>query len=282
MKGISFVIPCYNAEKWIRECIGGIYVNNFNKKAGDEVIVVEDCSTDNTRAVLNDIKNNHPKLKIIFNKRNIGCPASRNVGFKEAQNELFFNMDSDNVLIQGSIKKLKKLLLSSGAGIAHFREIHFFKTNVNRLTHKWRFKPGTFKLEDFLSGHINPGPAGNFLHTREGYLEVGGYDEFDNGTHEAWCYSFKRLAHGHYFIISPDDYYFHRQTGRSLWYGESWKKNSIDIANKQLNKYMHLLDPDSREYVEDHRGSWFPNLEKKPLKVFGKEFGVNGRRLPGR
>lgn len=271
---ISFVIPCYNAAKWIALAIESIFNNNF--EPGDEIICVEDCSTDGTDEMLRKLQSKY-NFKVIFNSQNRGCPASRNVGFREANNNLFMNLDADNLLIPHSISKLKQYLIEKKADMAHFNQIHFFQRESTAITHKWLFPEGQFYLRDFLAGHINPGPAGNFMHTREGWEEVGGYSEHDDGTHEAWGYTLKRLAFGANFVIAPFGYYRHRHGNDSLFSRPNWSKNSAKVANKMINQFLYMLDIDDRQYVEDNRDTWFINLNKRPLKVFGQQEGRSGQ-----
>jgi glycosyltransferase involved in cell wall biosynthesis len=163
---ISFVIPCYNSAKTLRESVESIFNGNFEN--GDEIIIINDGSTDNTLEIIKKIiKKYEDKIVVINNSDNVGCPASRNIGIKNAKNELIFNLDSDNVLANNSISKLKKELILKNADIVSFGEYFYFKENKNKITHKWICLPGELTLENFLSGHINPGPGGNFLYKKK-------------------------------------------------------------------------------------------------------------------
>jgi len=199
---ISFVIPAYNCADTLEESVESIFNGNFED--GDEVIIVNDASTDNTESVIDKLKSKHPLIVTINNSENKGCPASRNVGIRATKNSLIFNLDSDNILVHNSIPKLKKYLIEQAAEVAAFGEYHYFIDNTAKITHKWICKPGTMSLADFLSGHINPGPGGNFLYTKKSWDKIGGYWEYGSGLHEAWGFTLKQLANGAKFVVPQD------------------------------------------------------------------------------
>jgi len=92
---ISVIICSYNHEKFIERCIRSLFnQKNFDLKKF-EIIIINDCSTDNTKKILKnyeDINNLH----IIHNKKNIGLPKSINKGIKLAKGRYIVRVDSDD------------------------------------------------------------------------------------------------------------------------------------------------------------------------------------------
>ena len=128
---VSFVMPAYNCADTVVESVESIIQANLEE--GDKLIIVDDCSTDNTAQVLSDLKRRYPFIEIISNTQNKGCPASRNVGIDRASNPLIFNLDSDNILVPGSIKQLKQFMISEKADMAAFGELYFFQKDKNKV-----------------------------------------------------------------------------------------------------------------------------------------------------
>ena len=88
---LSIVIPCFNEEKTISEIIDKI-INKVN--LDKEIIVVDDCSTDKTRSILqNELKNKIDKL--ILNDQNYGKGYSLKEGIKIAEGEILIIQDAD-------------------------------------------------------------------------------------------------------------------------------------------------------------------------------------------
>jgi glycosyltransferase involved in cell wall biosynthesis len=270
---ISFVIPAYDCAGTISETVESIFQDNFQK--GDEIIIVNDGSTDNTLQILKRLQVLHPMIQIISNKQNLGCPASRNVGIRKARNKLIFNLDSDNILTQNSITELKDYLLKNDADAAAFGVIMFFTKDVSNVTHKWEFKHKRLYLSDLLAGHINPGPAGNFLYTKEIWNNVGHYWEYGKGLHEAWGFHLKLLARGAKYVVLPDFYYYHRYGYDSLYVRES--KNVDDetkLTNKMIKPFLGLVDKEDVEYMKNN--NWFRNLNESPIRVKNHKMGFKG------
>ncbi|MCW1296182.1 MAG: glycosyltransferase [Candidatus Parvarchaeota archaeon] len=97
---VSFIVPTYNSEKTIRECIESI----LKQKCKKEVIVVDGCSTDKTREILRE----YP-IKLLVEKKK-GPAAARNKGLRTARGKYIAFIDSDVVLPPFWIKKALKLL----------------------------------------------------------------------------------------------------------------------------------------------------------------------------
>ena len=62
---ISVIVAVYNTEKYLKKCIESLLSQSYKNM---EIIIVEDCSKDNSKQVLEGYKNN-PKIKIIYNKK---------------------------------------------------------------------------------------------------------------------------------------------------------------------------------------------------------------------
>lgn len=273
---ISFVIPAYNCAGTIEESVESIINGNFSN--GDEIIIVNDYSTDNTTKILNRLKEKYKVICVIYNSENKGCPASRNIGISVAKNDLIFNLDSDNILVPGSIIKLKEYMLSKKADVAAFGALYYFQKDIEKISHKWIFPGGIMSLADFLAGPVNPGPAGNFLYTKKSWEEVGKYWEYGVGLHEAWGFSLKQLVLGSKFVVMPNSYYFHRYGHNSLFIRESKNEDGDILATKMIAPYLNLLDSVDARYISSEEGSkkWFTNLINRPIKLKDKVVGKTG------
>ena len=272
---LSFVIPAYNCAETVRESVESIVKGNFER--GDELIVVNDGSTDNTAEVLADIKHQHPFIQIIDNERNIGCPATRNIGIHAASHDLIFNLDSDDALVRGSRKKLQQYMIVEKADVAAFGESHFCKRALERVTHKWIYPSGVMSLADYLSGPIVPG--GNYIYTKESWRRVGGYWENGAGLHEFWYFSLKQIANGSKFVVLPKTYYLHRYAVDSLFARELVRRDDVSLmAMTMLLHFAELIDERDLDYVKANSTTWFEFdvFSKHPIRVKSGEIGRKG------
>src|SRR5262245_56244790 len=74
---LSVVIPVYNEERWVRELVRRVQEVPIPK----ELVVVEDCSTDNTREVLKELAAEYDNLRVIYQPHNQGKGAALREGF---------------------------------------------------------------------------------------------------------------------------------------------------------------------------------------------------------
>lgn len=100
MEKVSVIIPVFNGEKTIKECITNIQKNN--KNILKEIIVINDNSNDKTKKILQSLK----KIKIINLKKNKGVGYARNYGAKIAKYNNLCYVDSDLIISKNSISKL--------------------------------------------------------------------------------------------------------------------------------------------------------------------------------
>lgn len=101
---LSIVIPAYNVEKYIGNCLDSI----FNQKIENnllEVIVVNDGSKDRTEDIIKQYAANHSNL-IYISQENQGQSVARDNGLKRATGDIVWYIDSDDAANEGSINKL--------------------------------------------------------------------------------------------------------------------------------------------------------------------------------
>jgi len=278
---ISFIIPAYNCQDTITETINSIYYNNFTQ--GDEVIIINDCSTDDTLNIIEELQKKYQEIQLLQHKRNKGtAAASRNTGIEQAKNELIFCLDADNMLIPGSIAFLKKYLLEEEADAAAFGEIHFFKNNsdgTKRPIYKTIFKSGVFSLADALCSNYFIGQSGNYLFTRQSWVKAGRYFEptLINQTLDSWTFTIRQLGTGAKLVKLDNTHYLHRNMPNSHWNREI-KKGNVSLA--ALTGIMPFLEKIKEEDIDymfgEGRYNWFDDLEKRPIRLKNGEVGNTG------
>ncbi len=94
MPFISVVIPCYNSAEYIKKCLDSLDTQDFKDF---DVILVNDCSTDDTESVIKNYKESH-SLDLIYhlNETNLGPGGSRNLAISKSESEYIAFCDSDD------------------------------------------------------------------------------------------------------------------------------------------------------------------------------------------
>ncbi|MDO4188674.1 MAG: glycosyltransferase [Lachnospiraceae bacterium] len=90
---LSVIIPNYNKVQYLNKCIESV-INQTLKP--DEIIIVDDCSTDGSQILISGLKEKYDIIKSIYLDENAGVSNARNVGLNEASSEYVSFLDSDD------------------------------------------------------------------------------------------------------------------------------------------------------------------------------------------
>lgn len=99
---ISVIVTNYNYEKWLRRCIRSLINQSFDDY---EIIIIDDCSTDNSRNILLEYQD-IDKIKLVFNKSNVGVGCSSTIGAKKATGKYIVRVDADDYVHNDFLKCL--------------------------------------------------------------------------------------------------------------------------------------------------------------------------------
>ena len=115
---ISVIIPMYNTAKYITQCLESVAAQNFKDY---EVIVLDDCSTDNSIAIVESLKAKFDgRLQLVKMKKNNGSPGfPRNKGIKLAKGKYIIFLDSDDLFIDTALEELYKIAEETQADVLH-------------------------------------------------------------------------------------------------------------------------------------------------------------------
>lgn len=121
---VSVVIPVYNVENYLRECLDSV-CNQTLKEI--EIICINDGSTDNSLSILNEYAKKDHRITLISQK-NEGQSSARNQGLEIATGEYIYFLDSDDKIVPAALEKLFKLAETFNAELLFFDGDSFFET----------------------------------------------------------------------------------------------------------------------------------------------------------
>lgn len=267
-RSVSFVIPAFNCASTIGESIESILAGNF--ESGDEIIIVNDGSTDETAQVVKSSAAKNPHILVFEHTFNRGSAAAgRNTAIEHASNPIIFCLDADNILAPSSVPMLKAYMTENGMDAAAFQELWFFTQSPTQISHKWTCKAGNLTLSDALSSTIWPGPSGNYLFTLESWRRAGRYNEFVGGGIDSWVFGIQQLATGSKMGVLERTGYYHRHGHESAWVRNSKVGYSSLKALTALIPYLDSIEPEDVEYLFSREGryTWFENLDHRPIRM---------------
>lgn len=114
---ISIVVPAYNKEPYIKQCMDSL-VNQTLKDI--EIIVVDDASTDNTLQILRDYEHKDSRVKIIAKEHNCGRHVARKTGVQSTSGDYVLFVDADDEIELKACEVLYSYVSSHPADILHF------------------------------------------------------------------------------------------------------------------------------------------------------------------
>jgi len=138
---ISVIIPMYNTEKYIGECLDSLLAQTFKDF---EVIVVDDCSTDNSAVIVESyLEKFDGRLKVLHMKKNSGgAPVPRNNGTKFSSGEYLYFMDSDDAIVSTALEELHNIVKKYDANVVHC-EKYYLSPDESASTDKKFLKEST-------------------------------------------------------------------------------------------------------------------------------------------
>ena len=141
MYKLSVIIPVYNVENYLRECLDSI----INQTVKDiEIICVDDGSTDNSQDILKEYQKKDSRIKIIT-KENGGQASARNLGIKEAQGEYIAFIDSDDFIESEMLEKFYTKANDNNLDIAMCKIATYNNQTKEIKDNVWYYMLGIFR-----------------------------------------------------------------------------------------------------------------------------------------
>jgi len=106
---LSIIVPVYNCEKYISECLDSCLAQDISKNIY-EIICIDDCSTDNSLSVIREYQKKNSNIHILHHESNSGVSAARNTGIEYAQGDYCWFVDGDDFIADNCLAGIKERL----------------------------------------------------------------------------------------------------------------------------------------------------------------------------
>lgn len=124
---VSVIIPMYNSEKYIDECVKSVINQTYTNL---EIIIIDDCSTDSSLSVVEKIADD--RIKLIKLEKNVGVSAARNTGIDAATGDYLCFIDSDDLWVKEKIEKEVEFIKKNNYDFI-YSDYAFFNENAEEL-----------------------------------------------------------------------------------------------------------------------------------------------------
>lgn len=262
MSVLSVIIPAYNAARFLGEAVASLAAQ---RRPPDEVIIVNDASTDGTRRVVARLQRGRGRFPIVYaeNARNLGGGATRNRAVRLAKGDHLFCLDADNLLLPDTLhlflERAEAVREAEGRHamicpevLRYFRD-RFLVPRRNwirvgkRLGGRWTFRD--LSRDGILTNPVSPASSGNYLYHREIFERSGGYAE-DCGAYDAWVFGVRNVLAGYSFVAVEGVGYLHRQHPESYWERDVLRDNRCDHMKRAFAHFRHVYTEETFRYLE--------------------------------
>ena len=91
---VSIITPSYNSSKFIKDCVNSVFSQTYKNW---EMIIVDDCSEDNSKEIISELSTKDKRIKPIFLEKNVGAAEARNTAIRQSKGKYVAFLDSDDL-----------------------------------------------------------------------------------------------------------------------------------------------------------------------------------------
>lgn len=265
---ISVITACHNHGKFILEMIDSVLEQTFQDF---EMIIVNDGSVDDTKKILDSLKNS--KIHVIHSGNN-GPSIARNTAVHEAKASIILNLDADDKIAPDFLEKAYKVFCNNPQAGIVFTKCRYFGSRSGEA------KSQNFSLRNML---IENRIASTAFFRKEDWQKTGGYSEAFIYGREDWDFWLSILELEREIVKIPDSYVFYRKY-RNITHCRSGKcktdrEKQFYTLNKIFSRHekLYSLFPDI--YFKFSKYKRIPETELVILKLYNDAWFYFKQRL---
>ncbi|MDP0507265.1 MAG: glycosyltransferase [Fusobacterium sp. JB019] len=244
---ITMIIPVYNVEKYILECINSIESQSYKNI---EILIINDGSTDNSKIICEELQQHNKNIRII-NQLNGGVSVARNTGINNASGDYIIFIDSDDYwnenILEDIVKEIYEnnfpdLIYSKGNYILDNGKLRktVYKINLETVKRKNGKELLSYLLKDF---NENIWSVCRGVYKKKIILKNKIYFKKGKTLGEDADWFFRFLCNSEHNIFFEKLYYVYRVNR---------KGSAMDIINyKHLNTYLDIVIEWINKYYEE-------------------------------
>lgn len=237
MSKIALVITTYNRTSYLKRAIESVYTFGF-----DDIILVDDGSSEENFATIENILVDYPKINCIRHPKNMGLGEARNTGIKASKTDWITFLDDDDFYTKNPINDLKKFINDNpNTDIIHFKIELRNKKQDSSHTYFWGYE--NFTLEELVNYNRL---SGNSLIKKSMWKKLNGFKPI---PFEDWEFWIRAKKNKYNFKFFDDVFYLRDVVDTSLQLQTElamtdmdWKIKylGIDLIKKSRNKDIGL------------------------------------------
>ncbi|MGL4866630.1 MAG: glycosyltransferase [Cetobacterium sp.] len=257
---LSIVVPIYNVEKYLKDCLESLFsIKNIKK----EIILVNDGSTDGSLKIAEEYKKNYPNETILINKKNGGLSSARNAGLDIAKGKYISFIDSDDFIDSLKYEQVFNMGKKMGLDIIVGTAIKYKDGNLEKFYRseeivnseiltgneflELSFKTNCYRMEVWDDIYLTSLLKENNIQFKEGLL------------HEDELFTPIVFSKAKKVKLINTSFYYYRQREGSIMHTRTTKNIIAYIyIIKELSKIILTQQP--KEYMTQYIYEWYTTL----------------------
>lgn len=227
---ISIIVPVYNTERYLSECLNSIIKQTYQNL---EIVIVDDASTDNSCRIIAEFQRQDDRIKCFRHEKNGGISRTRNTGLKHSTGAYIAWCDSDDVLHPQYIEYLYSILIKEDADFVECQSVSDYEFSSSAFHEQFDATMVVGDRIDFLQRY-----ATHQLQTSlwSKLLKRELFDDF--------CFPIGRIYEENYFYVAV-----HNRVNRAAYSSATlyfYRKRMNSIMNtfrlRELKEGLKLID----------------------------------------
>ncbi|MBE5921843.1 MAG: glycosyltransferase [Lachnospiraceae bacterium] len=253
---ISVIIPVYNIEKYLRECVDSVLNQTYQNF---EIILVDDGSTDDSGKICDYYAESNSKVQVIH-KTNGGASSARNVGMKAATGKYIYFLDSDDKIVSNALYILFERAEKEAADVLFFEAYSFRENETEMIKGNYSYRnqynhdKGHVVLESLIKNnefHVSI----PLLFIRREFLNETRLKLVEGIMYEDMIFTYELFCKANKVVHVPESLYQRRYRAGSVMQTHKSTRNFVSayVVFQHLNKNMSqsyiLSDKASKQYI---------------------------------
>tara|TARA_B100000686_G_scaffold353035_1_gene457024 strand:- start:272 stop:1231 length:960 start_codon:yes stop_codon:yes gene_type:complete len=241
---ITLIITNWNGRDLLKQCLPSIIrATEFDPERGYEIMVIDDCSNDDSLEVL---KREFPMIRREKTPRNLGFQGANNYAIKLAESIIVMPMNNDMKLHEKALYYLSRHFDQGDIFAVSGKFYDWDKTTFLYGNRGGYFRRGHFYLYEKPENHLSQtlfACGGAFMVNRKRYLDLGGFDTIYHPLYyEEIDLSYRALKRGWKVLYEPQSIAYHKVQGTITKQEKLEQIGLISARNNYLFVWRNILD----------------------------------------
>lgn len=253
---ISVVIPVYNVEPYLRECVDSVLAQTY---LNYEIILVDDGSTDDSGAICDAYSKNYEKVRVIH-QENRGLSEARNNGCKNARGAYIYFLDSDDWIDPDALELMLDKAVKGSADIVFFDAVSFEDKTKALSENQTYIRHNTYCADRGINVFAELQKNREFrsvvylLLIKKEFIDANGLSFYPGIVYEDLLYTLKAFCLADRVVYLPKHFYHRRYRQGSITKSKKTKKNYISIETVFYEVFKFIKDSglDENEAVKQY------------------------------